>query len=93
MLAQALAEVGEAVLAGPALLLQVGAGGEGATGAGDHHRADPVLGGGRRDRVAEVEPELLVPGVQRLGAVELDRGGGAVHPQVDRLVRGHQRTT
>ena len=66
----------------PALLgrlLQVGAAGEGPPGAGDLHGPDLGVVGDRADRREQVEGELVIPGVQPLGAVQLQpppgRGG------------------
>jgi hypothetical protein len=79
------AQVGKAIPR-PALLLQVGTGGEAAPGAGDQQGAEGVVPRNRLDRVEQVAPELLVPGVERFGTVEQDASGGPVHGQVDRLV-------
>ena len=73
-LAEPHAEIGRTVGVG-AMLAQVGAGGERPPGAGDHHRANGVVGGAGGERVAQVLAELLVPRVQRLGAVERERCG------------------
>ncbi len=81
---------------GPALgglldaeVLQVGAGGEGASGARDHHGARRVVLACLPQCGEQVAAELLVPRVQRLRAVELDRGDPVgVDRQVDCLESG-----
>jgi hypothetical protein len=72
---------------------QVGAGREGPARARDDHGAHAVVLRDGRDRGQQVVPELRVPGVQRLGAVELDGRRGAVVVDVDRLVLGHGPAT
>src|SRR5204863_2521610 len=58
--------------------LQVGPGGEPAAGPGDRDRPHALVVGGLLDGGAQVDPELLVPRVHRLGAIELDTQQGAV---------------
>jgi hypothetical protein len=57
---------------------QVGAGREAAARAGDRHGAHAVVAGRQLDRRQQVEPELLVPRVHALRAVERDAQLGAV---------------
>ncbi len=72
--------------AGRARLLQVGAAGEGPPGAGDLHGPDLGVVGDRADRRQEIEGELVIPGVQPLGAVQLEPGAVAPAEHVDGLV-------
>jgi hypothetical protein len=83
------AQVWKPVPAGITLFLEIGARGESASRAGDHQRPDRVVLGDLRHRVAEIAPELCVPGVEGIRPVEQDARGRTVGRQVDGFVAGH----
>jgi hypothetical protein len=93
-LGQHLVDVGPALLGqilAPAHVLEVGAGGEAAAGAGDADGAHGLVVANLLDGSEQVEPELLVPRVHGLGARELDGGRAAPAVDVDRVELGHGR--
>ena len=86
-------QVGQPVRSLLARLREVGAGRERAAGAGDQDGADRLVGGEVLDRLAQVEPELQVPGVELVGAVEGDRRGAVSDREVDRFEVSHRAGT
>src|SRR3954451_5995307 len=83
--------VGRALVVGARDVAQVGAGRERAPGAGEPHGAHGVVAGRLTQRGEELLAEPGVPGVQGLGAVEDDGGGGALAAHGDGCGVGHGR--
>ena len=73
-----LLQVGQVVPVGcqaaPLGVLQVGTGGKGPARAGEYQHPDRILAAGLFQGPAQVEPELLVHGVEHLGTVERNHG-------------------
>ena len=68
---------------GTIALAQVGAGAEGAAGAGDHGAADLVVVADLVQRIDQLRPERGVDRVEFVGAVERDRGHAFGHVEED----------
>ena len=76
-LLQPLAQVRQPLGTLLARLAEVGARRERAAGAGDQDGSHRLVGGEALDRLAQVDPELQVPGVELVGAVVGDRRGAS----------------